>query len=244
MAGKRYIVVPKNNAMAVQPAITVRPDKIGDKAPTLPEVSHSDTSAENSRFTSRSINDEVKSNSIEIETNEEAKVLTEIVETIGRIHETMEKDQEIVNLRSTLAAENNSSDSSEISKSDKFVSENEDQKEEENRKTHKEDVAQLINELTDESPISDDSQLIPIEIDTPKEQLQTTNEQPTVEQEKVSEIQENPQLEINELEIKQEAAEIVVNPENSSHEISTSRSESSDPSNSTTNSNCAPQTEK
>lgn len=35
MGGKRYIVVPKNNAMAVQPAITVKPDKIGDKPPIL-----------------------------------------------------------------------------------------------------------------------------------------------------------------------------------------------------------------
>ncbi|XP_066583974.1 serine-rich adhesin for platelets isoform X2 [Prorops nasuta] len=35
MAGKRYIVVPKNNAMAVQPAITIKPDKIGDKPPKL-----------------------------------------------------------------------------------------------------------------------------------------------------------------------------------------------------------------
>lgn len=51
MAGKRYIVVPKNNAMAVQPAVTVRPDKIGDKAPILPEALHSDISAED--FTSR-----------------------------------------------------------------------------------------------------------------------------------------------------------------------------------------------
>lgn len=35
MGGKRYIVVPKNNAMAVQPAITIKPDKIGDKPPIL-----------------------------------------------------------------------------------------------------------------------------------------------------------------------------------------------------------------
>lgn len=35
MGGKRYIVVPKNNAMAVQPAITIKPDKIGDKPPML-----------------------------------------------------------------------------------------------------------------------------------------------------------------------------------------------------------------
>lgn len=39
MGGKRYIVVPKNNAMAVQPAITVKPDKIGDKPPLLQDGS-------------------------------------------------------------------------------------------------------------------------------------------------------------------------------------------------------------
>ncbi|XP_011881768.1 PREDICTED: uncharacterized protein LOC105569705 isoform X2 [Vollenhovia emeryi] len=39
MGGKRYIVVPKNNAMAVQPAITVKPDKIGDKPPILQDGS-------------------------------------------------------------------------------------------------------------------------------------------------------------------------------------------------------------
>lgn len=39
MGGKRYIVVPKNNAMAVQPAITVKPDKIGDKPPMLQDDS-------------------------------------------------------------------------------------------------------------------------------------------------------------------------------------------------------------
>ncbi|KAL0120166.1 hypothetical protein PUN28_008074 [Cardiocondyla obscurior] len=39
MGGKRYIVVPKNNAMAVQPAITVKPDKIGDKPPMLQDGS-------------------------------------------------------------------------------------------------------------------------------------------------------------------------------------------------------------
>ena len=35
MAGKRYIIIPKNNAMSVQPAITIKPDKIGDKPNTL-----------------------------------------------------------------------------------------------------------------------------------------------------------------------------------------------------------------
>ncbi|XP_017881306.1 uncharacterized protein LOC108625648 isoform X2 [Ceratina calcarata] len=35
MGGRRYIVVPKNNAMAVQPAITAKPDKIGDKPPPV-----------------------------------------------------------------------------------------------------------------------------------------------------------------------------------------------------------------
>ncbi|KAK2588674.1 hypothetical protein KPH14_001573 [Odynerus spinipes] len=44
MGGKRYIVVPKNNAMAVQPAITVKPDKIGDKPPMLQESSLIDVS--------------------------------------------------------------------------------------------------------------------------------------------------------------------------------------------------------
>ncbi|XP_072756087.1 uncharacterized protein [Anoplolepis gracilipes] len=44
MGGKRYIVVPKNNAMAVQPAITVRPDKIGDKPPMLQDGSLTDIS--------------------------------------------------------------------------------------------------------------------------------------------------------------------------------------------------------
>lgn len=44
MGGKRYIVVPKNNAMAVQPAITVKPDKIGDKPPMLQDGLLSDIS--------------------------------------------------------------------------------------------------------------------------------------------------------------------------------------------------------
>jgi hypothetical protein len=36
MGGKRYIVVPKNNVMAIQPAITLRQDnKIGDKPPII-----------------------------------------------------------------------------------------------------------------------------------------------------------------------------------------------------------------
>ncbi|XP_033331741.2 uncharacterized protein LOC117223527 isoform X1 [Megalopta genalis] len=50
MGGKKYIVVPKNNAMAVQPAITVKPDKIGDKPPILQDGSFTDISntAENS----------------------------------------------------------------------------------------------------------------------------------------------------------------------------------------------------
>ncbi|XP_046749146.1 uncharacterized protein LOC124412951 isoform X1 [Diprion similis] len=37
MAGKKYIVVPKNNSMAVQPAVTAKQDKIGDKPPILKE---------------------------------------------------------------------------------------------------------------------------------------------------------------------------------------------------------------
>ncbi|XP_054015202.1 uncharacterized protein LOC128896072 isoform X1 [Hylaeus anthracinus] len=44
MGGKKYIVVPKNNAMAVQPAITVKPDKIGDKPPILQDGSLTDIS--------------------------------------------------------------------------------------------------------------------------------------------------------------------------------------------------------
>lgn len=44
MGGKRYIVVPKNNAMAVQPAITVKPDKIGDKPPVLQDGTPTDMS--------------------------------------------------------------------------------------------------------------------------------------------------------------------------------------------------------
>jgi len=44
MGGKRYIVVPKNNAMAVQPAITLKPDKIGDKPPMLQDGSLTDIS--------------------------------------------------------------------------------------------------------------------------------------------------------------------------------------------------------
>ena len=44
MGGKRYIVVPKNNAMAVQPAITVKPDKIGDKPPILQDSTLTDIS--------------------------------------------------------------------------------------------------------------------------------------------------------------------------------------------------------
>jgi len=43
MGGKRYIVVPKNNAMAVQPA-RVKPDKIGDKPPILLDGSLTDIS--------------------------------------------------------------------------------------------------------------------------------------------------------------------------------------------------------
>ena len=46
MAGKRYIIVPKNNAMAVQPAITIKPDKIGDKPPIL----HVDSTTESSNI--------------------------------------------------------------------------------------------------------------------------------------------------------------------------------------------------
>ncbi|XP_043283732.1 uncharacterized protein [Venturia canescens] len=244
MAGKRYIVVPKNNAMAVQPAITVRPDKIGDKAPTLLEVSHSDTTAENSRFSSRSINDDVKSNSMETETNEEAEVLTEIVETVGKIHETLEKDQELENLRLNLNTENNSSDSSEIYKSDKFVSENEEQKEEEDRKTHKEDVAQLINELTDESPIADETQLIPTETETPKEQLETANEQQIVEPEKVKDVQDEPHLEITESQINQENVDTAIDPENLLREIPTSRSDSLESNNFTTSAVCVQPSKK
>jgi len=44
MGGKKYIVVPKNNAMAVQPAITLKPDKIGDKPPMLQDGSLTDIS--------------------------------------------------------------------------------------------------------------------------------------------------------------------------------------------------------
>lgn len=42
MAGKKYIIIPKNNSMAVQPAITVKQDKIGDKIPALPVNSSTD----------------------------------------------------------------------------------------------------------------------------------------------------------------------------------------------------------
>lgn len=42
MAGKRYIIIPKNNSMAVQPAITVKQDKIIDKTPALPINSSTD----------------------------------------------------------------------------------------------------------------------------------------------------------------------------------------------------------
>lgn len=54
MGGKRYIVVPKNNAMAVQPA-RVKPDKIGDKPPILPDGSLTDISnmVDNSAVKSR-----------------------------------------------------------------------------------------------------------------------------------------------------------------------------------------------
>lgn len=44
MGGKRYIVVPKNNVMAVQPAITIKPDKINDKPPSLQDGSFIDIS--------------------------------------------------------------------------------------------------------------------------------------------------------------------------------------------------------
>lgn len=55
MGGKRYIVVPKNNAMAVQPAITIKPDKIGDKPPLLQDGSLTDISntADNSAINLR-----------------------------------------------------------------------------------------------------------------------------------------------------------------------------------------------
>ncbi|XP_006562936.2 uncharacterized protein LOC412607 isoform X2 [Apis mellifera] len=55
MGGKRYIVVPKNNAMAVQPAITVKPDKIGDKPPVLHDGTLTDISnaVDNSMSASR-----------------------------------------------------------------------------------------------------------------------------------------------------------------------------------------------
>jgi len=54
MGGKRYIVVPKNNAMAVQPA-RVKPDKIGDKPPILLDGSLTDISntVDNSAVKSR-----------------------------------------------------------------------------------------------------------------------------------------------------------------------------------------------
>ncbi|XP_043461937.1 uncharacterized protein LOC122498306 isoform X3 [Leptopilina heterotoma] len=42
MAGKRYIIIPKNNSMAVQPAITVKQDKLTDKTPALPINSSTD----------------------------------------------------------------------------------------------------------------------------------------------------------------------------------------------------------
>ncbi|XP_012225397.2 uro-adherence factor A isoform X2 [Linepithema humile] len=56
MGGKRYIVVPKNNAMAVQPA-RVKPDKIGDKPPILPDGSLTDISntVDNSAVKSRTV---------------------------------------------------------------------------------------------------------------------------------------------------------------------------------------------
>ncbi|KAL2725322.1 nucleolar protein dao-5 isoform X1 [Vespula squamosa] len=62
MGGKRYIVVPKNNAMAVQPAITVKPDKIGDKPPMLQESSLIDVSntMENSTITNIGISSSTK----------------------------------------------------------------------------------------------------------------------------------------------------------------------------------------
>lgn len=62
MGGKRYIVVPKNNAMAVQPAITVKPDKIGDKPPMLQESSLIDISntMENSTITNIGISPSTK----------------------------------------------------------------------------------------------------------------------------------------------------------------------------------------
>lgn len=47
MAGKKYIVVPKNNAMAVQPAVTSKTDKIGDKPPFLRDSSPTEVSNTN-----------------------------------------------------------------------------------------------------------------------------------------------------------------------------------------------------
>lgn len=44
LAGKKYIVVPKNNSMAVQPAVTNKQEKIGDKPPILKESSLIDVS--------------------------------------------------------------------------------------------------------------------------------------------------------------------------------------------------------
>ncbi|XP_014599198.1 PREDICTED: uncharacterized protein LOC106784318 isoform X2 [Polistes canadensis] len=62
MGGKKYIVVPKNNSMAVQPAITIKPDKIGDKPPMLQESSLIDVSntMENSTITNLGISSSKK----------------------------------------------------------------------------------------------------------------------------------------------------------------------------------------
>ncbi|KAF7413671.1 hypothetical protein HZH68_002160 [Vespula germanica] len=62
IGGKKYIVIPKNNSMAVQPAITVKPDKIGDKPPMLQESSLIDMSntMENSTITNIRISPSTK----------------------------------------------------------------------------------------------------------------------------------------------------------------------------------------
>ena len=112
MAGKRYIVVPKNNAMAVQPAVTVKQDKIGDKAPKFSEVPHSDNS---------SPHDPPKPMNVEIQKRKEAENPPETIEPVEVARESDEHDNDKSNIempQSNKVLENNSNEEPEDTKSE------------------------------------------------------------------------------------------------------------------------------
>ncbi|XP_015587032.1 uncharacterized protein LOC107263886 isoform X2 [Cephus cinctus] len=125
MAGKKYIVVPKNNAMAVQPAITVKPDKIGDKPPILhdspiTDVSNTTEMSLTSRIpTARSSETETKVqldksssnesiNMAESPVNETPSVsVAELDETVMEEDEKMETETEVAKISESLPISTN-----------------------------------------------------------------------------------------------------------------------------------------